>query len=131
MNLKELKAKKRIKVTRIDHNYSTDEEKIQQFKDYCKEKGLYIKSEQPKDGWIYYKLVDANIDKITWFNLMLNNKHKQKILNGVIEFRSKDYIFRYEVDGEQHAIYGDSIKASNIQGNKLIFDYGIEYTLEV
>lgn len=66
-------------------------------------------------------------NEIINYNIMLDDI-KSAIMQGKIVFRSKDYVFTTD-DG--HEIYGEPLKANQLQGNKILLDNSIYYTLKL
>lgn len=176
--LTELKNRKQVKAKRIDNNFVTDAEKIEQFENQVKLENLQILDKQKIGNHIEYTLLKAcecvhKYSYASWheteeqkeeflqdivnrcdlpviksyrdnefvyivtdgqksyFNIALNNPTRAKVMDGMLVFRSNDYYFQYE-NGK---IYGDVLRASQIQDNKIIIKLGnavdIEYIMEL
>ena len=71
-----------------------------------------------------------------FFDVILNNPDKHRIMDGLLVFRSNDYYFQYtDSNNNVKKIFGDVLKASQIQDNKIIVKLGdkvnIEYVMEL
>lgn len=115
MTLTELKRGKIWKCTRRDYSYIPDDELIHEGEKFIRKNGWTIVKATRTAESVEYALNDNGKDR--YFSVILNPPWNAAELRGEIEFRSKDYVFRYrDHAGNLHQIFGN-VCAENIEKN--------------
>lgn len=112
--------------------HETDAQKDEFLQDIINQIDLPIVKSYRDEKFVY---IVTDGEKI-FFDVILNNPDKHRIMDGLLIFRSNDYYFQY-IDSNNNVkkIFGDVLKASQIQDNKIIVKLGdkvsIEYIMEL
>lgn len=112
--------------------HETDAQKDEFLQDIINQIDLPIIKSYRDENFVY---IVTDGEKI-FFDVILNNPDKHRIMDGLLVFRSNDYYFQYtDSNNNVKKIFGDVIKASQIQDNKIIVKLGdkvnIEYVMEL
>lgn len=121
-----------------EHKYSyaswheTEEQKEEFLQEIIERCDLPVVSSRKDDKFVYVITKGSKI----FYTVTLNNPDRKRVMDGILVFRSNDYYFQYmNESGEVKKVYGDVLRASQIQDNKIIIKLenavDIEYIMEL
>lgn len=121
-----------------EHKYSyaswdkTEQQKENFLQEIIERCDLPVVSSRKDDNFVYITTKGSKI----FYTVTLNNPDRKKVMDGILVFRSNDYYFQYvNESGQVKKVYGDVLRASQIQDNKIIIKLGnavdIEYIMEL